>query len=339
MEDSSDLVPSPRRNLVVIGASAGGVEALKKVIGSLPAGLPAAVCVVLHIAPRSPSALAAILDRAGVLPCQAAHDGAELREGHILVAQPDRHLVIEDSRVRLTMGPRQNNHRPAIDALFRSAAEARGPAVIGVVLSGTRDDGTAGLAVIKGCGGAAVVQDPDDALYPGMPASAIAHVAVDAVVPSHRIAETLSELLGQSRPAPRTPAGPASGPDPNPHITICPECGGVLSEHEEAGTRQWSCRVGHLYSPETLVDAQAGDVEAALWTAIRALEDQAILLGNMSEHLQESGLRGSSERFRHRANAAADRAGLVRSALAHVTPAALAMERDELSAHEQESRA
>jgi two-component system chemotaxis response regulator CheB len=185
----------PVRDLVVIGASAGGVEALKRLVADLPADLPAAVCVVLHIAPTSSSALAGILDRAGRLPCSPAIDGEPLRAGHIVVAPPDHHLIVEDGRARLTMSARENGHRPAVDTLFRSAAAARGDAVVGVVLSGTRDDGAAGLAVIKSRGGVAVVQDPDDALYAGMPTSALANVQVDAVAPIELIGRSIVSLV------------------------------------------------------------------------------------------------------------------------------------------------
>ncbi len=313
-----EFATSPRhRHLVVIGASAGGVETLKQIAEQLPADLQAAICVVLHLAPDSPSALAAILARAGPLPARAASDGDDLISGHILVGQPDHHLIVEDEHVRLTVGPRENNHRPAVDALFRSAADARGADVLGVVLSGTRDDGTAGLAVIKARGGMAIVQDPTDALYPGMPASAIANVAVDAVVPSKEIAQTIAAIVNGDY----TPTTPMAGPPDNQErsgdsgVTICPECGGVLSEHREAGLTQWRCRVGHRYSPESLVDAQSADIEAALWTAVRALEDRTLLLRRMSDQLESRGQRRSAGRFRRRAQNADEQAQLVRRAL------------------------
>ena len=172
----------------MIGASAGGVEVLKDVVAGLPADLEAAVCVVLHIAPSSPSALADILARAGRLPCRPASDGEALEHGTILVAPPDRHLVVEYAVVRLDVGPRENGHRPAVDVLFRSAAAVWHERVVGVILSGTRDDGAAGLAAIKTSGGAAVVQDPEEAMYGSMPLNALAHVVVDAVVPFALIA-------------------------------------------------------------------------------------------------------------------------------------------------------
>lgn len=317
------------RHLVVIGASAGGVETLKEVVGRLPAGLPAAVCVVLHLAPDSPSALAAILGRAGALPCRSARDRDELIEGQILVAPPDRHLVVEDGHARLNVGPRENGHRPAVDALFRSAATERGRDVVGVVLSGTRDDGTAGLAVIKAHGGLAIVQNPDEALYPGMPASAIANVAVDSVASTAYIAETITAMVNGAHQPPDPP--PADEPPGSEHseVTICPECGGVLTEHSEAGTVQWTCRVGHRYSPESLVDAQASDVEAALWTAVRALEDRTVLLSRMSDQLEQRGHSRSSRRFRRRAHDAHQQADLVRRALAQAAQLTLSAVPDE----------
>ena len=188
------------RDLVVIGASAGGVEVLTRVVKGLPADLRAAICIVLHIAPGSPSMLGHILDRAGPLPCRTARDGERLRQGVILVAPPDHHLAIEDGHVRLTVGPRENGHRPAIDVLFRSAAAALDSRVIGVVLSGNRDDGSAGLAVIKASGGATIVQDPNEAMYAGMPTSAIAQVAVDAIVPSALVASTIAAMVNGEDP-------------------------------------------------------------------------------------------------------------------------------------------
>ncbi len=188
--------------LVVMGASAGGVVTLQRIVAGLPPDLPAAVCIVLHLAPSSPSALARILDLAGPLPCRPAADGDALRPGEILVAPPDRHLVIEDEHVRLTTEPQEHGHRPSVDVMFRSAAGAYGEHVLGVVLSGAQDDGTAGLASIKAAGGRTVVQDPSEALYSGMPSSALANVAVDAVVPSDRVAETITKLVSASRDRP-----------------------------------------------------------------------------------------------------------------------------------------
>jgi two-component system chemotaxis response regulator CheB len=300
---------------VVIGASAGGVEALKQVVAGLPADLPAAVCIVLHIAPTSTSALADILARAGDLPCRPALDGELLRRGHILVAPPDRHLAIEYGRVRLTVGPRENGHRPSVDTLFRSAAGSRGESVVGVVLSGTRDDGSAGLAVIKAHGGVAVVQDPDDALYGGMPANAIAHAPVDAIAPIRLVADVVASLVLDVP----LPAG-VRGSDPeleladidSPLTLVCPECGGVLSEHAEGRMPQWRCHVGHLYSAESLSEAQGAAVEAALWTALRSLEDRAALMRRLSEGSMERARPRSARLFRLQAEQSQQQADLLR---------------------------
>jgi two-component system chemotaxis response regulator CheB len=306
-----------RRDLVVIGASAGGVETLRRVVADLPRDLAAAVCVVLHLAPGSPSALAPILQRAGRLPCRSAADGDDLQPGRIIVAPPDRHLIIEDGRVKLTLGPRENGHRPAVDALFRSAAEARNGRVIGVVLSGTRDDGAAGLSVIKARGGAAIVQDPEEALYAGMPANAIAHVAVDAIVPSTLVASTIAAMVSGEDLPPGTRRSELADTEPGDGrlTTVCPECGGVLTERLEGGMTQWRCRVGHRYSPDSLADSQAEGVEAALWAAIRALEDRERLLTRLADHAHARGGERSARAFRKRGQAAGQNAQIVRDAL------------------------
>jgi two-component system chemotaxis response regulator CheB len=336
---AEELTPGrANRDLVVIGASAGGVETLKRVVAGLPADLGAAICIVLHIAPDSPSLLARILSRSGPLPCQPADDGDHLRLGEILVARPDRHLVVEDDRVRVTTGPRENGHRPAVDVLFRTAAEAKEGRVIGVVLSGTRGDGAAGLAAIKAHGGAAIVQDPVEALYPGMPVSALAHVVVDAVVPSEQVAETIAAMVrGEDLPPPAKPSKPELDPATGETVTtVCPECGGVLSERSEAGVALWECRVGHRYSPESLADAQAQDVESALWAAIRILEDRSRLLERMADHFDVGGLTRSARSFRHRAASAREQAVTVRGALANAAEGTLrtlaSREADEIEA-------
>lgn len=312
------VTPSGRHHIVVIGASAGGVETLQRVVRGLPSDLPATICIVLHLHPGSPSALAAILRRATALPCRTAVDGEKLRTGEILVAPPDRHLAIEGDRVTLTVGPRENGHRPSVDVLFRSAAAAQDSYVVGVVLSGTRDDGTAGLAVIKANGGGTIVQDPEEALYAGMPANAIAHVHVDHVVPSDQVADAIVTMVNGGPPNSHPPRH-NPGPEPLPGapvITACPECGGVLSENREAGVTQWRCKVGHRYSPESLADAQAESVEGAMWAAVRALEDRQALLERMGSQLESRGHVRSAASFRTRAREAAGHAEAVRAALA-----------------------
>lgn len=314
------------RDLVVIGASAGGLEVLKDVVADLPADLPAAVCIVLHISPESPSALGPILQRAGKLPSRAADDGDELRYGEILVAPPDRHLVVEDGHVKLTLGPRENGHRPAVDALFRSAASAYAGRVVGVILSGTRDDGAAGLAVIKANGGAAIVQDPREARYAGMPASALAHVEVDAVAPSALIGGTIVAMVSGGDPPPGIDPSETFGDTPergSPVTVVCPDCGGVLSERVEGGVPLWQCRVGHRYARDSLAAAQAEDVESALWAAIRALEDREALLERMAAQADSRSQPKSARAFRSRADAAGEHARTVRKALTEAAASTL----------------
>lgn len=187
----------PGHDIIVIGASAGGVQALKTLVGSLPRKLPASIFVVLHIPAESPSLLPEILSRAGPLEAVQAVDGIEIEHRCIYIAPPDHHLLIEHGHVRVVRGPKENRHRPAVDPLFRSAAQIYGTRVVGVILTGGLDDGTAGLLAVKRRGGIAVVQDPDEALYPGMPSSALANVEVDYRLPLSSIGPLLVRLASE----------------------------------------------------------------------------------------------------------------------------------------------
>jgi two-component system chemotaxis response regulator CheB len=326
------VAPSPQHALasvadgvVVVGASAGGVEALVAFVRALPADTRQAVCVVLHVSPAGTSAMPQILGRAARLPVHSPADGQALLGGHIYVAPPDYHLEIEPGRVRLTQSPRENGHRPAIDATMRSASLAYGSAVIGVVLSGSRDDGTAGLLAIKHGGGVAVVQDPAEALYEGMPANAIAHVDVDAVLPISQMAGWLA-MHRQPVPQPiggggvtNNPDTPHAGEAPSPAAVgtrfTCPDCGGVLFEQEEGGLTRFRCSIGHAFSIESLADGQAHALEGALWTAVRALEDRSEILRQLGARVAGTGNRRSAKAFSDQAEDALRRAGLVRAAI------------------------
>jgi two-component system chemotaxis response regulator CheB len=318
--------------VVVVGASAGGVEALASFVGSLAAETREAVCVVLHVSPAGPSAMPEILARATRLKVHRPRDGEALLGGHVYVAPPDYHLEVEPGRVRLTQAPRENGHRPAIDATMRSAAVAYGRTAVGVVLSGSRDDGTAGLIAIKQRGGAALAQDPEEALYPSMPASAIAHVNLDAVLPLHEMAAWLAARPPGSPPAPG--GGPATddrrpdvgdGPRDDAKGTrfTCPDCGGVLFEQEEGGLRRLRCSVGHAFSIESMAAEQGERIEGALWTAVRTLEDRAELLSRMAADAEHRGQRRSARAFRRQARDAEQRAALVREATAGAQAASL----------------
>src|SRR3954453_20176075 len=266
------------RTLVVIGASAGGVEALTRVIGELPADLPATVVVVLHVPPSGTSILADILDRHSPLAVMPAKNGSPLVPGRVYVAPPDNHVLVRGGELALDRGPRHNGHRPAVDPLFSSAAREAGERCIGVVLTGTLDDGSVGLGEIKERGGIAVVQDPDDALYPSMPANALERVAVAQVAPLRDMAALLAGLVSAPA-APAAPPPPRSGPpmrggelDAGPAMRedeaaglSCPECGGTLWSVGESSTQHFRCRIGHVYSDQSLLEVQGRSLEAALW--------------------------------------------------------------------------
>lgn len=323
-----------RRDLIVVAASAGGVEALTTLVRGLPADLPAAVVVVLHVPAAGTSVLPQLLARAGPLPAAHPQHGDALRAGHILVAPPDRHLLIEDGHVLLSQGPRENGHRPAADPLFRSAARTRGRRVIGVVLSGALDDGTAGLLALRARGGVAVVQDPDDALYPGMPSHAIA-LGVDYVQPVAQIPATLVALLqeevGDAPPGEEdgpaledvATAGQAPGAydDParpgRPSPFSCPTCAGVLWEINEQGLERYRCRLGHAWSPATLLAEQRSALEGALWSALRSLEEKAALVQRMAERARSLEQPHNAERYAIQAEDDRTRAELLRRLLTH----------------------
>jgi two-component system chemotaxis response regulator CheB len=328
-----NMDPDPAgRDIIAIGASAGGVQALCSVIESLPPGLEAAVFVVLHVAPHGRSALPAILSRSSCLPAVHPADGEEVQPGRVYVAPPDRHLTIEEGRIRLSRNASENGHRPAIDVLFRSAARAYGPRVVGVVLTGNLDDGTAGLAAIKRCGGAAVVQDPKDADYPSMPESAIANVRVDHVAPLGDIGFLLDRLVREPRPA--LPEGCACHLEEEPDAMgtndqdtgetnrhgkpsgfTCPDCGGTLYEKPDDGLIHFRCRTGHAYSPESLLATQSDSLEGALWAALRALEENAALARRMEKRARELGNQRTEERHARRALDAEGHAKLLRTIL------------------------
>jgi two-component system chemotaxis response regulator CheB len=288
------------RDVVVVGASAGGVEALVALAAGLPANLPAALFVVLHTPPDARSMLPRILERAGPLPARHARGEEPIEHGRIYVAPPNVHLLVEPERVRLFAGPRENGARPAADALFRSAARAHGPRVVGIVLSGALDDGSNGMIAVKAAGGVGIVQDPAEALYPGMPCSALARAAIDHTLPAAAIGRLLGELAraparngGTDGVTGRNPTDPHDGVAPAASRATkregaasgltCPDCHGALWELHENGQLRYECRVGHSYSVETmLAEQQAEAVDSALWAALNALEERAATLRRLA---------------------------------------------------------
>jgi two-component system, chemotaxis family, protein-glutamate methylesterase/glutaminase len=271
--------------VVAIGASAGGVESLRQLVRELPEDLPAAVLVVLHLSPTSRSLLAPILERSGRLPASQATDHCELRNGRIYVAAPDNHLLIEDHEVRVVRGPSENGVRPAVDPLFRSAAASFGSRTVGVLLSGSLDDGTAGMFEIKRRGGVTMVQDPKDALYPSMPASAIEHVAVDFVGDAGLLGARIPDALRGTLPSAAASSDPeVEAGDSRPSGMSCPDCSGQLWEVHSGDNVRYRCRVGHEWTGLALVDGQERALENALWAALRIIRERIQLTRRMLEH-------------------------------------------------------
>ncbi|MCS7481338.1 chemotaxis protein CheB [Umezawaea endophytica] len=317
------------RDLVVVGASAGGVEALRNFVSGLPLGLPAAVVVVLHLPAGGNSALPAILARSGLLPAVSARHGMELEHGLIHVAPPDHHVVVDDGVLTLSRGPTENGHRPAVDALFRSASLARGPRVIGVVLSGALDDGTAGMVAISARGGVTMAQDLGDALYRGMPGSVMRHVRMDHVLPARLLGSAVRRHAGELVETDGLPAPPAllrmetlfavqKTVEVNdlgePSGFSCPDCSGTLVELD-AERKRFRCRVGHAWTADALLDAQAGTLERALWTALRTLEEKVSLARKLRMDARKRGGERLAERYARTEEESAHAAGVLRGYL------------------------
>lgn len=325
------MAESNGHDIIALGASAGGVAALQRLVADLPAELPASVFVAIHLSPESVSVLPHLLDKAGPLPAATPLDGQEIRPGRIYVAPPDHHLLVREGRARISRGPRENRWRPAIDPLFRSAAAAYDGRVVAVVLTGLLDDGAAGLVTVQRCGGTTVVQDPDDAEWPDMPRSALAAVTPDHVVPLDEMADLLVRLAAEPavrRPAPGdvlaevrylAPEGPPIEPGSPPgELTslICPECGGPIYENSPgSGRAPFRCRVGHAFSACSMLEGQREATERALWAAMRSLEDRVNLLMRMSRSAANAGDQDRAIRYEERAAEARQHAGELRGLL------------------------
>lgn len=307
------MTPRPPSAVVGVGASAGGVEALSRFVEHLPADFPGAVVVVLHVAPHGTSVLDQILDRRCRVPVLTAADRMPVEAGHVYVAPPDRHVVVEDDHLCLSLGPRENGHRPAVDPLLRSIADRYGPRAAGVILSGTRDDGTAGLAYLKAAGGTAFVQDPEEALYPGMPANAIQHVAVDVVLGVAPLAHAVVDFTTREQEMVSDDPQDPSGSNGDPTRYTCPECGGMLMRREDAGVARFACSVGHVYSPESLDEEQESVLEGALWAGARMLEDRAVFLKEMADRAASLGHTRSAAQFESRSAEAQQRSDALRA--------------------------
>ncbi len=311
-----------QHDIIVIGASSGGVELLLDLAGELPADLPASIFVAIHTAPGFLSSLPELLSQRGPLPAVHPVHGAEIVPGRIYVAPPDNHLLVRHGYVDVVRGPRENGHRPAIDPLFRSASWAYGSRVVAVVLSGYLDCGTAGMMSVKARGGIAVVQDPATAVAPNMPRSALARVDVDHVVKPAELPGLLTRLAQQpardekAAPTPKLDAleGRRKGAAAE---VVCPSCHGVLTEADVGGFRHFRCHVGHAFSLESLVREQSEDVERALWSAVRSLEEGAALSRRIAGSQSSAELRG---RFADKQQELLQQAELIRRVLLRGQP-------------------
>lgn len=325
--------PSSHRDIIVIGGSSGALAPLKAIARGLPADFAATVFIVTHVSPDHESLLPAILQHHGNLPAVMATQGEVIRRGRIYVAPPDYHLIIEAGYMRLWRGPKENHSRPSLDPTFRSAAKAYGGRVIGVLLSGYLDDGTAGLIAVKTNRGIAVVQDPEDAETPQMPRNAMHYVDADYIVPSAQIAPLLVELI--NRPLTETGAKPmAENPDKESlkvekdiaeieagkksnglTMVVCPDCGGPMWEFRSSEFKHFECRVGHKFSPENFLAHHAEALERALWVAVRTLDERASLTREMANIARHTASDEVMQRFVDEATEAARNAGIIRRML------------------------
>jgi two-component system chemotaxis response regulator CheB len=330
----------PGHDIIVVGASAGGVEALVTLTRLLPRKLPAAVFVVLHVPAQSPSFLPDILNRAGVLKAVHATDNLEIKHSRIYIAPPDHHMLVEHGKVRVVHGPKENRHRPAIDPLFRSAALSYGPRVTGVILTGALDDGTAGLLAVKRRGGIAIVQDPNEAFYSSMPLSALENVEVDYTLPLASIGPLLGGLAQE--PAKEKGGYPVSedmeeetkltemdtsiihtgGHIGTPSAFSCPECGGVLWEIQDGDLLRFRCRVGHAFSIESVLAEQAEALEEALWVALKTLQESADLSQRLAQQARKRGQEWLAKRFDEKLHEAEQRTELIKRVLLKDKPTA-----------------
>ncbi|HJQ10372.1 MAG TPA: chemotaxis protein CheB [Gemmatimonadaceae bacterium] len=324
-----------KKDIVVVGASAGGIEALTELVTKLPRNFPGSIFVVVHVPEGATSVLPKILSRHGALPATHPKNGDRIEKGRLYVAPPNSHMMLEKNRIRLVRGPREHGVRPAVDPLFRSAAVSFGPRVVGVVLSGNLDDGTAGLETIKARGGTSLVQDPDEAQYRGMVDSAIRNRCADEILSAAGIAARLTELSKDGAEAPEAAMAESEERaeeeekevaideldfaqlhgDDQPGVVsafVCPDCSGTLWELTNSETLRFRCRVGHAFAVDSLLARQQDAIENAFWVALRALEERGALMRKLVRRAEQSGHKAGIRRYNEEANALADRAKTIR---------------------------
>ncbi|HEX8545334.1 MAG TPA: chemotaxis protein CheB [Cytophagaceae bacterium] len=308
-----------QRDIIVIGASAGGMESMISLLSYLPENFDASIFFIFHMgAGTSGLHLQKTLRKSSKLKCKLAHNNEVIRKAHVYIAPPDHHMLIKDNKILINYGPRENRFRPCADTLFRSAAANFNSRVTGIILSGMLDDGTAGLSIIKQCNGIAIVQDPEEATFAEMPLSALKNVAVDYCLPVKGIAEKLVELLSDPLPL-ETEV---------PHVIqqeaaiserifgemndvnkigkkapyICPDCGGGLWEVDNAGLKHYRCHVGHTFSEAGLLRNHQENLENALWVCLRMMEERRTMLFNMAETEKSKARVSTASSFKEKAD-------------------------------------
>ncbi|MFL5483460.1 MAG: chemotaxis protein CheB [Gemmatimonadaceae bacterium] len=323
-----------KKDIVVIGASAGGIEALTELVSKLPSTIPASIFVVVHIPEGATSVLPKILARHGKLPATHPRDGDRIEKGRIYVAPPSSHLMLGTKRMHLVRGPREHGVRPAVDPLFRSAGLRFGQRVVGIVLSGNLDDGTAGLETIKARGGTTLVQDPEEAQYRGMVDSAIRNGCADEILPAGKIADRLVELAGEEIDQEEMVMADSDDTieeekelaiseldfdqlhgDDQPGLVsafVCPDCSGTLWELTDSDTLRFRCRVGHAFALDSMLARQQDAIETAFWIALRALEERGALMRRLVRRAERSGHRAGIQRYNEEAKTVAERAKTIR---------------------------
>ncbi|PRY25884.1 two-component system chemotaxis response regulator CheB [Spirosoma oryzae] len=332
-----------KRSIIVVGASAGGIVAFQQLMGGLLPDLDAAIFIVWHMAPTVRGVLPQLLSRFTTIPAAHAYDNEPVQTNRIYVAPPDHHMLVENGHIRITHGPKENRFRPAIDPLFRSAAYAYGNRVMGVLLSGALDDGTAGLWAIKHYGGLALVQDPQEALVSDMPENAIRQVAIDYVLPVAQLATQLVRLAGEDVSetppvsmeenektkteiriaADETALGLNLSEYGQPSRYVCPECHGVLTQIKEGPLARFRCHTGHAYSADTLLAAITEQIEDNLYGAVRGIDESVILLNRLGDQLADANQPKQAGLYFQKAQEALQRGELIRQAIRAHEPLSL----------------
>ncbi|MEH2406629.1 chemotaxis protein CheB [Nostoc sp.] len=305
-------------DIIVIGTSAGGLKVLGAILGAVPADINAVFFIVQHLAADKPSILPEILTDVGSLPASHPVDGESIKTGRIYIAPPDYHLLVNEGLMRVVRGPQENRFRPAIDTLFRSAARAYGTRVVGVVLTGYLDDGTVGLQAIKKRGGVAIVQDPKEAEYPSMAKSALRYVKVDYCLPLAEIPDLVVRL--SKEPPAQEEAYPVTEEieiesriaeqqmntqELLENVEVigtrttytCPECNGSIWQIGKGEPLRFRCHIGHSFTASVFLSEQTQNLENALWSAVRAMEEKVTFSRQMAERMRNYNLANAVTKY------------------------------------------